>query len=298
MAEVKDKLVTVESLNVLHEHNESTYMKGSLNVEDNTTVEDVYADLRSNLCNPNLLINGDFKIWQRGESFTGTNTQQYTADRWWMWTNATVTKSSNGLLFGGGVTAKICQSLEDNLKVGETYTLSAKINGTISNMVFTAGTAKESGKLGYDVYYDYDRVYLTLSDGDLVEWVKLEKGSMATIFSPRPYAEEMLLCKRYYRQMGFLNMLISSNADGSTLVYSHPNTIPFRAVPTIIPSSITAHTRISGSTVKNQTINNFQIINHTDVLCFQMTASNTVAASGVGWLYDLSGQLEFDAEIY
>lgn len=34
------------------------------------------------LTNPNLLINGDFKIWQRGTSFTNITTDFYSADRW------------------------------------------------------------------------------------------------------------------------------------------------------------------------------------------------------------------------
>ena len=32
--------------------------------------------------NPNLLINGDFQVWQRGTSITTTSTNTYTADRW------------------------------------------------------------------------------------------------------------------------------------------------------------------------------------------------------------------------
>ena len=34
------------------------------------------------LTNPNLLINGDFQIWQRGTSFTNITTDFYSADRW------------------------------------------------------------------------------------------------------------------------------------------------------------------------------------------------------------------------
>jgi hypothetical protein len=37
---------------------------------------------------PNLLINGDFDIWQRGPSgtLTGTNSQFFQSDRWFLWT--------------------------------------------------------------------------------------------------------------------------------------------------------------------------------------------------------------------
>ena len=40
--------------------------------------QEVYEELASN---PNMIINGDMRIWQRGESFSGSNI--YTADRWY-----------------------------------------------------------------------------------------------------------------------------------------------------------------------------------------------------------------------
>ena len=49
---------------------------------------------------PNLLINGDFQIWQRGNSFTNVSTG-YTADRWKIYSesNVNVSKTDNGLKF-------------------------------------------------------------------------------------------------------------------------------------------------------------------------------------------------------
>ena len=46
--------------------------------------------------NPNLLINGDFQIWQRGNSITTKKSKQYSADRWCCWhTEMQITKRSN-----------------------------------------------------------------------------------------------------------------------------------------------------------------------------------------------------------
>lgn len=47
--------------------------------------EDLNESLLNSLSNQNLLINGDFQVWQRGENFSygsGNNVNMFTADRW------------------------------------------------------------------------------------------------------------------------------------------------------------------------------------------------------------------------
>ena len=43
--------------------------------------EDIHESLLNSLSNPNLLINGDFQVWQRGTTFDCTNNGKCTADR-------------------------------------------------------------------------------------------------------------------------------------------------------------------------------------------------------------------------
>jgi hypothetical protein len=38
-----------------------------------------------------------------------------------------------------------------------------------------------------------------IPNGSILNWVKLELGSTATAFSPRPYAEELAMCQRYFQ---------------------------------------------------------------------------------------------------
>lgn len=62
--------------------NQGKILKGL--IDDNGSAIEQKAD-KTQISNPNLLINGDFQVWQRGDgskTVTGTGTHQYTADRW------------------------------------------------------------------------------------------------------------------------------------------------------------------------------------------------------------------------
>lgn len=74
-----------------------------------------------NLSNPNLLINGDFQIWQRGTSFNIVKTiYQYTADRWYVLSSMDAAKVEKdgefakltAVTVGSGTDFSILQGLE------------------------------------------------------------------------------------------------------------------------------------------------------------------------------------------
>lgn len=160
------------------------------------------------ISNPNLLINGDFQVWQRGESFSLTS-PQYCADRWYASTldrnmtgSAEIISTDSGMQITLTGQASIYQIMENQLKIGEEYILSAKINGEIRTLQIIGGTATSNNYLVYGVTSPggsprYVGVRL-LTGTTSIEWVKLEKGSIATPFVSRLYAEELLLCQRYY----------------------------------------------------------------------------------------------------
>lgn len=50
----------------------------------NNDISNVYTNVTSDISFKNMIVNGDFQIWQRSTSYTGSNTHTYlTADRWY-----------------------------------------------------------------------------------------------------------------------------------------------------------------------------------------------------------------------
>lgn len=166
-----------------------------------------------NFSNPNLLINSDFRVNQRGKSAYVTG-DEYTVDRWRRSGGATVIPSSSGVTITAGDTdAYFSQYIErgETSIVGKTVTISMCLaDGTIVSTTGTIGSTLDKTHL--DVNYNYGRLYLRRTASGVcnfiisvnagnsitIKWAKLEIGSIATAYSPRPYAEELGMCQRYY----------------------------------------------------------------------------------------------------
>lgn len=107
--------------------------------------------------NPNLLINGDFQVWQRGESFSIAGSAMYTADRWMGYINTrahtcTISRNSNKLhisiqakdiSINNTLYVRLGQWIENpSLLIGKTLTCSIKISGFEQKYVKTKGKSK------------------------------------------------------------------------------------------------------------------------------------------------------------
>ena len=221
--------------------------------KDNNAISTTYS-------NSNLLINGDFKVNQRGQtSYTGNN--KYTADRWQQgsgtfdYSTKTWTPSTQ---YSGFV-----QKIEDIDKFkGQTITLSVKTTGCSTSGVFDllindgsnhrTGTPVASGFSGVKTFtYTVPQsatqlriglIYLGTSTTDniSIDWVKAEIGSITTPFSPRPYAEELALCQRYYQRFNtsdnYSEYALGFLASKTSAQFQFPLTQTLRTTPTIIVS--------------------------------------------------------------
>lgn len=179
----------------------------------------------------NLLINGGFTVWQRGESFTiprtGYGAGKYTADRWRVWANAdstggniTVTKVDGGMHVesdGAGFATYRFEEADVKKLSGKTVTLSQSVDGVVSSAVRSFPT---TGILN-----------VALPASGTLNWVKLEIGEEATPYVPKGYSEELLACMRYYQVTGNIFLPGYITVGGASCSYVPP--VPLRTTPTL-----------------------------------------------------------------
>lgn len=218
----------------------------------------------SQIPNPNLLINSDFQVWQRGEVFKKSH-GRYTADR--CFTNSNIAYSGTFRKIDDGmqivcekeaIIAPYMYQMEDSdLKRvrGKTVTLSYSVDGVVHSF-----TLCDFGQ----VYIQDDEVLdshtlpstsdeltaiviviqwnMVAGQSKTLNWVKLEYGSFATPYVPRLYAEELALCKRYYQVVNAQSSVAFTNADGKQLIMPI-SSIPMYKTPTVsgvtLPLTIT-----------------------------------------------------------
>ena len=171
----------------------------------------------NSLSSPNLLINPDFVINQRGESVYSA--AGYTVDGWKISGDLTVTVGDSVTLTPAG-TAEFYQPLEVPYSslAGRNIAVSASIDG---NAVSCVGTVPEAEPiatsriaytsigdtgwqlgLSWSAVKNYFYVRLVAADGAVpitLEWIKLELGKAATPFTPPDQAAELAKCQRYYQ---------------------------------------------------------------------------------------------------
>jgi hypothetical protein len=189
-----------------------------------------------NILGKNLLINGGFDVWQRGESFTLTaSTNQFLADRWNTQNSVdgVVSQSSENVLtydgaIGAGPSDGIEQRIED-LK-GLVYHSNGLVTASFKVTQIRANTHSSSKFYSWnyaDGNYISDSLSITgsgvysitfdvsvLDFSDLASFsfwfgdgkyelseCQLEVGSVATEFENRSYGEELFRCKRYFERI-------------------------------------------------------------------------------------------------
>lgn len=191
-----DALPSFTDTSLLPVHNGAGLKKGSLSQLANY--------LGTKFSNPNLLINPDFKINQRGA--TSYEQQGYSVDRWKIW-NVTVTPSTSG-----GITVKndkytdtgtFIQILENATEGDSTLSCYVtSVTGTVT--MFADDNTQVVLKQGLNVVHTSNStknfsIFLNRGTSITLKWVKLEQGKVATSFiAPNP-AEELEKCLRFSR---------------------------------------------------------------------------------------------------
>lgn len=203
-----DALPSFTDTSLLPVHNGAGLKKGTLTQLANY--------LGNKFSNPNLLINPDFKINQRGNT-TYTKDNQgpaiYTVDRWVVW-NATLNANSMLLKAYDSGIGLIMQRLENKINGIATVsfevssisgTLTALARGTSGNSLGEISVTQK-GIYQFTANGEISDITFKISAGGSVTfaWAKLEHGSIATPFvAPNP-AEELVKCLRFSRYIPVL----------------------------------------------------------------------------------------------
>lgn len=186
------------------------------------------------ISNPNLLINPDFKINQRGQ--TEYTSDGYTVDRWRVINgNATVLDSGGVTIHSassGGTwfTQKFEKELEGVFTLSvKVSSISGKVNLTnSSNSVIITSAGIYSVTLSNLSEFN---MFIETGTSVTFEWAKLEKGSIATPFvAPNP-TEELAKCKRYTSLVDLDSLMLF--AAGEFCYAQNYTDIQMRTNPTI-----------------------------------------------------------------
>lgn len=214
-----------------------------------------------NYSNPNLLINPDFRVNQRGQA---EYTSGYTVDRWYSPGKCSAAPISGGVKLTSTVTASstthaFWQDFEFPLPPGK-YTLSLKAADVTGVWAARIRTVTAAGDY-VDSYYTLalregvNKVSVDLPDGEYISavsigfnkgteagnslklaWAKLEGGSLATPFLPPDPATELLKCQRYLFVLPQWSRWRMCEYTSKFLRFEIPTPIKMRIKPTLINS--------------------------------------------------------------
>lgn len=167
------------------------------------------------LSNHNLLLNGNFRnvVNQRKQNiYTSTNSwdKTYTIDRWCIMSgiNAmSVNVNSNSVtITTGNEVGHFRQPFEFSLP-NDNYTITINVlNLSGSVTLHTDNSEKFVVQKGVNVFkvkdlLTYVNVLMEANSLIEIEYIKLERGTIATPFVPRFFCEEVTLCQRFYVEL-------------------------------------------------------------------------------------------------
>lgn len=210
-----DALPSFTDTSLLPVHNGAGLKKGLLS--------QLASYLGNKFSNPNLLINPDFKINQRGST---TYTTGYTVDRWRV-TSATLNATTKTLSNSNSAGGKFLQSLENKPTGTFTVTLNvASVTGTVKfswkdGSTYKTGAVISKGLNTYTfIASSLTEVGVDVASGASIQldYMKLEEGSVATHFVEPNKAEELLKCQRYYEKLEVLlgRLVVNTSQNFST----------------------------------------------------------------------------------
>lgn len=280
--------------------------------------------LREQIVKPNLLINGDFRIRQRGETFTysGGGSFMYMQDRWIFAgsQSGTFTIANDGSM---AITTTPENTSTYRQYVELTPVLKRQIEEAQYKLTLSVGIDAmvehqagirvcSSDVVSYPLEIGYNRIYhtFTLTEDDLKGtyldvvvyaaiypetsvtaipvWAKLELGAYATPFIPRRYSDELMECMRYYQKVIYsYSNEFTEKATSVTVWNSVPLKIPMiKNNPTISRKNST----FGSDTINVKSINFYYYDDG--------SLNISITPTKVGFFRLYKEEIVLDAEIY
>lgn len=185
---------------------------------------------QNGIYNPNLLVDGEFQIWEEGTERTSTpNQTSYLSTMWSASDSATVSAKRNGnkgikiTAYTGEPPCHVQYLFEDDfLQDNEKYTLSCVINGKKYVLPIVAGKSVNNERLGYTAGR---RVYVRLNVDDVCDYVKLEQGEIDTGLVHEDYRKALydtLYCFETINPSYYMGYLKWGSRQRNTIVLYAP----------------------------------------------------------------------------
>lgn len=248
-----DALHSFTDTSLLPVHNGAGLKKGLLSQLANY--------LGNKFSNPNLLINPDFRINQRGEtSYTSAVAQTikivYSVDRWCLYGHSLTVNSDKSVTItpttysDGSLIQNLETPVDGDIAV-QVYAVGVSGTATVSVRQFDGSSTTEIGTLknGLNTFIfskGIKKLVIRVKSGTLtLKYAKVEQGKVATSFvAPNP-AEELEKCLRYYQnyeQIPFIpELLNASNVTGNSTSFTPLYNVliqQMRVKPTVAFTSI------------------------------------------------------------
>lgn len=288
-----DALPTFTDTSLLPVHNGAGLKKGTL-----SQLTDYIAERFSN---PNLLLNSNFRVDQRGRGTYTNNTTRpmYTLDRW-MSINTKVVYNVDGTatitsLATTDTSAWFKQILEH--AINDTCTLSCNITAvTGSAYLYNHANGKKIVKGLNTVTLSYlKEASIELKQGAsiTIEWIKLEKGSKATAYVAPNYANELQRCMMYYNVVN-----TSLNGYFTTQMYVGCETLlNMRTKPTVKGvGSIWVYYYGGNTKYKFSDLQSIVLTKYSEITL--LAAPSGASQQNMTVVFDEDSYIELDAEVY
>ena len=189
------------------------------------TLHDAQVITENMVSNPNLLLNSNFKINQRGFVSGNIGPNGYAIDRWFLGAGISLTINDDDtitLLCNVATHRNFSQTINiPKYLIGEKATFSACIVDGSGTMKFGVTTTVDQINVGvitqtFTITKAKTAVSICPVSVDSwikVKWVKLELGSIATQYVPPDTNTEIIKCREYYQEFNGIIMPYNFNTD-------------------------------------------------------------------------------------